>query len=241
MKKEKYIAHRGLHCDELWAPENSPEAFRRAVEKGFPIELDVHLTKDYQLAVFHDDTLERMTGVNVRINTLTMDELRMFRLNDTSERIPCLKEVLDTVRGSVPLYIEIKDTTHKVGRLEKILKKTMQYYKGEWTVVAFNPLRLKWFRKNSAHITRCQLVPSKNRDISLVRKIISSIVFSDFIFRNISKPDIIGYSIDTVPIKKITRAISADAKLLTWTAKAQAELNEAEKYSDFITFENFIP
>lgn len=241
MDIRKYIAHRGLYCDELLAPENTMEAFRRAIEKNFAIELDVHLTKDYQLAVFHDDSLVRMTGTDVNINTLTMDELREFRLKDTSEHIPCLKEVLDTVKGRVPLFIEIKDTTYNIGKLERVLKKTMQYYKGDFTVMAFNPLRLRWFSKHMSNIPRCQLVPSKKRKINIFRRLFSRFVFSEFIFKRVSKPDILGYSIDTAQKKKITKALSADAKLYTWTARTQGELNDAEKYSDFITFENFIP
>ena len=47
------IAHRGLHDREK--PENSLPAFRAAVEHGFPIETDIHLLKDGNLVVFHDD------------------------------------------------------------------------------------------------------------------------------------------------------------------------------------------
>ena len=53
-------AHRGLYDNEHGIPENSMAAFRRAVDKGYGIELDVHLTADNQRVVFHDDTLIRM-------------------------------------------------------------------------------------------------------------------------------------------------------------------------------------
>lgn len=54
------IAHRGLHGDGVC--ENSLEAFRRAIEAGYGIELDVHLTADGKLCVIHDCYLSRMTG-----------------------------------------------------------------------------------------------------------------------------------------------------------------------------------
>lgn len=54
------IAHRGLHSDGVC--ENSLEAFRRAIEAGYGIELDVHLTADGKLCVIHDCYLSRMTG-----------------------------------------------------------------------------------------------------------------------------------------------------------------------------------
>ena len=61
-EKNRYFAHRGLHGDGI--PENSLAAFRRACEAGYGIELDVHLTADEKLVVFHDDTLSRMCGTD---------------------------------------------------------------------------------------------------------------------------------------------------------------------------------
>lgn len=56
------FAHRGYHCIEKGIPENSIPSFRAAISRGYGIELDVHLSKDGQLIVFHDDTLERICG-----------------------------------------------------------------------------------------------------------------------------------------------------------------------------------
>ena len=66
-------AHRGLHGGGV--PENSMAAFRRAVEAGYGIELDVHLSRDGEVVVFHDETLVRMTGCERRLAELTLDEL----------------------------------------------------------------------------------------------------------------------------------------------------------------------
>lgn len=60
--RQTMFAHRGYHCIERGIPENSMAAFRAAIEKGYGIEIDLHLTRDGQLAVFHDDTLERICG-----------------------------------------------------------------------------------------------------------------------------------------------------------------------------------
>ena len=66
-------AHRGLHGEN--APENSMEAFCRALEKGYGIELDVHLTKDAKLAVIHDHSLLRTAGVDINVEDLNAEEL----------------------------------------------------------------------------------------------------------------------------------------------------------------------
>ena len=63
------IAHRGLH--DAKAPENSLAAFRRAMEHGYVIELDVHMLADGKIVVFHDDNLKRMTGVDAVIKDET--------------------------------------------------------------------------------------------------------------------------------------------------------------------------
>ena len=76
-------AHRGLHDKKRGIPENSFPAFRAAIEAGDGIELDVHLTKDGQLVVFHDDTFERICGRRGRMPLIfiivisMMQELRM--------------------------------------------------------------------------------------------------------------------------------------------------------------------
>ena len=58
-------AHRGLHGDGV--PENSLEAFELACQAGFGIELDVQLSSDGEVVVFHDYTLNRMTGVDKKL------------------------------------------------------------------------------------------------------------------------------------------------------------------------------
>ena len=67
-------AHRGLHGDGV--PENSLEAFRLAKEAGYGVELDIHLLKDGNLAVFHDSKLERITGQAGVIEELTTENLK---------------------------------------------------------------------------------------------------------------------------------------------------------------------
>ena len=69
------FAHRGLWNMERGIPENSLPAFKKAVDHGFAIELDVHLTSDGQIVVFHDDTLKRMCQLDQSVESMTYDEL----------------------------------------------------------------------------------------------------------------------------------------------------------------------
>jgi len=113
------VAHRGA---SRRAPENTMEAFRLAVELGADaVELDVHLTSDGQLAVIHDETLERTTGRPGRVAEMTMDAIREADAGATFSpaadehpfggrglTVPTLAEVLDWLPAAVGLVIEIK-------------------------------------------------------------------------------------------------------------------------------------
>ena len=103
------FAHRGVH-DNIKVPENSIKAFYLSIENNLNIELDVQLTDDNVLVVFHDESLRRMTGVNKNLNELRYEEIKNLKLLKTNETIPTLKEVLKLINGQVILDIEIKNT-----------------------------------------------------------------------------------------------------------------------------------
>lgn len=109
------VAHRGA---SHYAPENTFAAYELAVEqKAEAIELDVHLTADGQLAVIHDETLERTTSGSGSVAMMTMDQIRVF---DAGARfgagefagrgltVPTLPEVLDWLPEGIGLAVEIK-------------------------------------------------------------------------------------------------------------------------------------
>ena len=100
MKKQIFkdwsnIAHRGLHDEKI--PENSMKAFSKAIKNNYVIELDIHLLKDNNVVVFHDDNLKRMTNKNINIKDMTYEEIKKINLKQTDEKIPLLKDVLKLV------------------------------------------------------------------------------------------------------------------------------------------------
>ncbi|MFD0619855.1 glycerophosphoryl diester phosphodiesterase membrane domain-containing protein [Paenibacillus sp. GCM10027629] len=102
------MAHRGYSMKGV---ENSLEALQGAIDaKADYAEIDVQLTKDGQLAVIHDTNLKRLTGRNVAVNDLTMDELRKLELrqDDFKGRIHTLEEFIVYAKGKIKLNIEIK-------------------------------------------------------------------------------------------------------------------------------------
>lgn len=106
MPNPSIIAHRGASAD---APENTMAAFQLAFDQGADgIELDVMLSKDKQLVVIHDDTLDRTTNGSGRVRDLTLAQLHALDAG-MGEQIPTLKQVLDAFGGQMLINIELKN------------------------------------------------------------------------------------------------------------------------------------
>lgn len=150
-----HFAHRGLHDLTAQPPaaENSMTAFRRAIEAGYGIELDVRLSSDGVLVVFHDDTLTRVTGEAGRVDSRTAAELAALSLFGTDDGVPTLMEVLAEVRGRVPLLIEIKEDGMDHSVTEETLRQLASYH-GEVLIESFNPFSLAVVRKRAPHVRR---------------------------------------------------------------------------------------
>ena len=112
--KAFFYAHRGASA---YSPENTLEAFSLAIEQGADgIELDVHLSKDGEIVVAHDEYLERVSNGTGHINDHTLDELKALDFGKLFPggpvcRIPLLSEVFSLVKPSgLLLNIELKTT-----------------------------------------------------------------------------------------------------------------------------------
>ena len=136
-----HYAHRGLFDNQSDAPENSLAAFRKAVEAGYGIELDVQLSKDKKLVVFHDATLKRMCGVKGNVWDYTLEELKQFKLADSKEQIPTFEEFLQVVDGKVPFILEYKLDVAQTIVCEKA-NEVLKNYKGIYCIESFHPLAL---------------------------------------------------------------------------------------------------
>lgn len=148
-------AHRGLHDKENGVPENSLAAFRLAVENGYGAELDVHLTKDGQLVVMHDESLKRTAGADVKICDLTAEELERYRLDGTEEKIPRLEEVLELFAGKQPLVVEIKTWKSNYAQVTKRTCEVLDRYPSlRYCIESFDPRVLLWLRRHRPEIVR---------------------------------------------------------------------------------------
>ena len=229
---EKMFAHRGLWDKDT--PENSLSAFKKAIDAGYGIELDVSPIEDGTPVIFHDTKMSRMTGKDKYIQNLTKEELATTTLLSTTETIPTLEQVLKLVDGKVPLLIEIK-SQEKIGDLEKRVLELLKTYKGEYAVQSFNPYTLKWFYQNAPKIWRGQLASYfKGVRLSLVKKL----VLRRLGMKKSTHQNFVSYDIDNLPniwTKKL------EIPLLSWTIRSQKDYVKAIQYSDNVIFENYIP
>ena len=156
-------AHRGLYAQDQSVPENSLPAFAAAVENGYGMELDIQLSQDGEVVVFHDDTLARMCGIQGRVDAFALAQLREMPLAGTAEHMPLLSEVFDTVAGKTPIIIELKTGPRNAELCQKglaLMRAYAQKYGGAFCVESFDARIVAWFRKHAPDILRGQLTDS---------------------------------------------------------------------------------
>ena len=235
--KETPIAHRGLHTKDI--PENSLSAFENALKNNYAIELDVQFTKDKEVVVFHDENLKRMTNDTRNIEDVNYDELKNLRLDNTNEIIPTLEEVLELVDSKVAILIEIKDCKDYIELSEKTYE-ILKGYEGNYAIQSFNPFILEWYKNNASEVIRGQLSGTFTEGSESLNS------FEKFVLKNMllnfkSKPNYIGYELDGIPKSKLESLRKKGVPIIVWTVKNKEDMEKAYKYSDNITFENFLP
>ena len=230
-------AHRGLHDDVL--PENSMAAFQAALEAGCGIELDIHLMKDGNLAVIHDASLQRVAGADVKIEDLTADDLELYRLGGTDQKIPLFQEVLDLFAGKAPLIVELKCERGNHAALCDAACKMLDTYKGTYCMESFDPRAVRWLRKNRPDIIRGQL--SENW---MGKKIpvpgILRCAMTYHISNVYTRPDFIAYKYQDRKIfgTDICRKILG-IQGVSWTLRSREEYDTAVAEGWIPIFENF--
>ena len=228
------FAHRGLHTRDKSIPENSLPAFERAARAGYGIELDVQLSKDGRVVVFHDDTLDRVCGVHARVDEKTWAELQELRLCGTEYGIPLFSEVLKTVRGRGPLIVELKNGRHNRELCEKTYA-MLQDYRGEACIESFNPLIVAWFRFHARDLLRGQLA-SPTRDYLKDMGRGRAFLLSHCLMNIFSRPQFIAYKIGYRP-PTVRLAEQLGAMKVGWTSHEPRNENRR----DAVIFEFYRP
>ena len=233
-------AHRGLHREGI--PENSMAAFRAALEKGYGIELDIHLMRDGNLAVIHDSSLKRTAGADVRIEDLTAEELENYRLEGTEEKIPLFRQVLELFDGKAPLIVELKPVDGNHAALSRAACDMLESYQGPYCLESFDPRCIAWLKQNRPQLIRGQLTENF---VAHDKKLHPAIRFAlTHNLMNIATcPDFVAYKFADRK-DSLTTALCRhvwDIQGVSWTIRSQEDYDTALREGWLPIFEGFEP
>ena len=225
---ERPIAHRGWH-GEGRGPENSLASFEAAAEAGFAIECDVHPTIDGKVVVFHDDTLDRLTGATGPVRSRRADELRGISLTGSNERIPAFDEMLDVVGGRVPIVVELKGFGPRQEGFVPALVETLGSYRGPIAFMSFDHSLVRALsREAPAHVRGLtaeglgEASHTKHADLA-----------DDVHF--------VSYAVDHLPNPFVERFRATGRPVITWTVRTPEQIATTRRHADQMTFEEFDP
>ena len=245
-------AHRGLHDKALGIPENSMAAFMRARERGFGVELDVHLTADGGLVVVHDSDLARMCGEGAGVvEELTATQACALCLDGTSQTIPTLDEVLSVFEWDsasedpipAPMIVELKTRDGNAFALAEAATRAMDAHNVRYVVESFDPRVLLWYRTHRPDVIRGQLAENflldgATSDYAAPVRAGMTALAGDAIGR----PDFIAYKFadrDNPFVRAATGPLGA--KLVTWTIRNANDMLASESEGAPVIFEGFVP
>lgn len=238
------LAHRGYHDRAQGCIENSLAAFRAAVAAGYGIEMDVLLSKDGVVMVFHDDYLERLTEATGFVADRPAAELGRIRLRDSLETIPTLAEALAVIAGRAPVLIELKDPTHAMtqtdGTLEAATARVVNGYKGPVAVMSFNPHSVAHMAAFAPGIARGITVagddPGGWAPVSR-EGYLPIMAVPDY---DRCQASFISHGLVDLDRPRVHALKAAGAAILCWTVRSPEMEAQARRIADNITFEGYV-
>lgn len=240
--EKRNFAHRGYYTKDQSIPENSIAAFRRAISSGYGIELDVQLSKDGKLFVFHDDDLKRMVNASsaivspsAKVTDMDYSILSSYYLGHSQEIIPLLADVLQIVSGKVPLYIEVKEFSTNCEAVCRSLISTLSKYEGPFAIASFNPFVLRYMRKHAPHWMRIQISQNyKHSQLPLWQKF----MLENLMFNWITRPHAISYHYSSTNLSyRICRVFMMYT--LGWSIPDRKAYQKYSSLFDGVVFEHF--
>ncbi|MGG0670628.1 glycerophosphodiester phosphodiesterase [Sporosarcina koreensis] len=218
------IAHRGASS---FAPENTRSAFQKAVElRADYLECDVHLSKDGELIIMHDDKIDRTTNGSGYIKDMTLDELKAldagksFGVEFQGETIMTLNELLEEFYGQVGLLIELKHPQSYPGIEEKVVSLLMGYEDISSIIVqSFDVDSMKKIHTLLPEIEVAILVHPSESLLS-AKKLDELTSFASYI----------NFNVSFVSKKMVDNVHERDSKVLVWSKKDKRLVSKAHKF-----------
>lgn len=225
------IAHRGYHDlnNKIW--ENTLSAFGRAIEKGYAIECDVHLSSDGVPVVFHDGGLKRLAGTDGYVWQRTAAEFGAMQIGGTADHAPTLKEMLDFVAGRVPLVIELKGTPGKDDGLVERVCTLLRAYEGQAAIMSFDHWLIREFPKHAEGIPAGLTAwGSEQHELEAHFAMLGNGI------------SFVSYAVDHLPNPFVSFVRGKlGMPVITWTVRNDKAVAQTFEHADQMTFEGFEP
>lgn len=258
--KNRPIAHRGLHSAKESTPENSLKAFKKAIEKGYTVELDVYVNRKRQVVVFHDESLARMCRYDKSIfsydanSKVNGGHREYYKLLDTDQRIPTLSDVLKEINNQVPVIIHIRESRFKEKTKFPFIRKKISYkeickilydvlYPFRNQIVAvqsFDPIMLRTFAKRLPNVVRGQLSSSfESEKFGRLKKYL----LSNYRLNWWSKPHYLAHRFEDsrMSAEFLQKQRKRGVPVLCWTITTPEDHQEAMERFDNVIFEGYLP
>jgi glycerophosphoryl diester phosphodiesterase len=231
-------AHRGLHDAASGVIENTPSAFRAAIDAGYGIECDVQLSADGEAMVHHDFILGRLTRGNSRLDERTAAELQGIEYFATADRMQTLGELCDQVGGRVPMLVEIKSRFDGDTRLARRTAEVLSGYRGPVAAMSFDPATIAAVRDAIPKLPRGLVAMKREGDspaTATSRRAYLGALFA-------ARPQFLAYRVQDLTTFAPRKARSLLRwPLLTWTVRTPEQRQAAALHADQMIFEGFRP
>jgi glycerophosphoryl diester phosphodiesterase len=235
------IAHRGLHDKTKGRVENSLAAAEAAIAQNYAIECDVQISKDGEAIVFHDFTLDRLTGAQGNVSAHMAEELQKIAYREGTGTLPTLKSFLAAIGGRTPLIVEIKSQFDGDPRLAMSTAATVAHYSGPVALKSFDPEVLRRLRAIGptcpiGFVGEAHYEHEDWGSLSAATKA----ALRDFSFYADIRPDFLSWSAHDLPhaVPRLCRD-GIGMPVLTWTIRSPEERVAIAPFADQIIFEGF--
>jgi glycerophosphoryl diester phosphodiesterase len=235
------VAHRGLHGNGV--VENSLSAAAAAVAANYAIEVDLQLSKDGEVVVFHDETLDRLTAEQGDVVARSAAQLKAIKLKEGEDTIPSLDELLALVAGKVPLVLELKSPWNGDTALATKVADRLADYEGPVAVMSFDPDLVAALKNHAPGLPRG--IVAERRYLHPYWKFLSAgkkryLGLLLHFFR--TKPHFVAYAqFDLPAIAPLIAHYVFGTPLLSWTVRTEKERTHVTKWVNQIIFEHIRP
>jgi glycerophosphoryl diester phosphodiesterase len=228
-------AHRGLWGRVFGPPENSLAAFEAARRARVGVELDVRRTRDGEAIVFHDATLERMTGAPGAVAELDAGAFRALSLLGGAQRPPLLSEALEAAGRHTPVLVELKVAPGDEGPLEAAVAPILAAFDGRTAVMSFNPRTVALMREAAPSLAIGLLIDGWRILTHQPTALLSRLDLQHL------APDFLACGLDALRTHGRPTADRLACPLLAWTVRTPTQLAAARRTADQSIFEHVPP